>query len=431
MPDELNISSYHSEEVQDIIGRPPSWICRRGNIVITFLVLVLLTGAWAIRYPDIVSAPARITSFNPPVKLVAQSSGRIAELRTKDDQIIEKGQIIAVVDNPAKTNDMVLLKAAVEVLDTALDINLPATIRSISLLPDMQVGDLQSDYAALYQAMINYDFFNKNRYYNQKRSSLIAQRYSSGKIRQNIEERARILNEQLKLDKWKDSVNRILLSEKIISQAEYNDMERNLMSQRLNSSSNTTSLLQNDQQGSEYQKNLTDVQQQFNIDLKNSILAIKDVAKRLKGEIANWEKLYVFQSPLKGKLVFFQVRKENQYVTAGTPVFIIVPDLEQYEVRAQLPVYKAGKIKKGQKALIKLAQYPYEEFGMLQADVASFTNVALDSSYIVDLTLENGLTTTRRRKIANMPEILGTADIVTNDKNILQRLFESVYSKVH
>lgn len=124
--------------------------------------------------------------------------------------------------------------------------------------------------------------------------------------------------------------------------------------------------------------------------------------QKIKGEVANWEQQYVIRSPIAGRLSFFLVWKPNQYVNSSVPVFVVVPAAQQYEIRAQLPVYKAGKIKVGQRVLIKMQEYPYEEFGMLQARVKSISNVALDSFYTLQLELENGFKTTRNRTIHTM-----------------------------
>ncbi len=103
----------------------------------------------------------------------------------------------------------------------------------------------------------------------------------------------------------------------------------------------------------------------------------------------------------------------------------------QYEVRAQLPIYSSGKVKNGQKALIKLQEYPYAEFGMIIGTVRDITNVSLDSVYLVNISLTNGLHTTLNKKIPNKPSISGTADIITSNKSILQRIFQGVYGKIH
>jgi hypothetical protein len=55
--EDLNL---YSKEVQDILGRMPSWIFRNGNVMIAILLLVLIAGSWFFRYPDIITAPVVI-----------------------------------------------------------------------------------------------------------------------------------------------------------------------------------------------------------------------------------------------------------------------------------------------------------------------------------------------------------------------------------
>lgn len=429
MREELNYSDTHSEEVEDIIGRAPNWVIRRGNIMIACLVALLLLGAWFVRYPDIISAPVIISAAAPPVELVARASGRITEMDIKDGGYVKEDQVIAVIDNPANSKDMLYLKTLAETIDTTLDIG--KKIAGMGLSQNLQVGDVQSDYAALFQAVNNYNFFFNNKYYSSKRQVIDRQQKDNEKIKEGILQREQLLAEQLKMDRWKDSINQILVREKVIAPTEYNEIRKTYLSQRMTNTDNANSLLQAEQQQKEYQKSISDLQQQYKTEEKDILAAIKDAAKRIKGQIANWEKLYILRSPIEGKLTFFRVWKANQYVTVGSPVFMVVPAVQQFEIRAQLPIYKAGKIKAGQKVLIKLQEYPYEEFGMLKAKVDHLTNVALDSVYMVQLKLENGLLTTRNREIASRPVINGMADIITNDKNILERIFEGVYGKIY
>ncbi|KAA2239403.1 HlyD family efflux transporter periplasmic adaptor subunit [Chitinophaga agrisoli] len=429
MQQELDLTAVHSEEVQDIIGRAPAWVIRRGNMVVLYIVLGILAGAWLIHYPDIVQAPVNISGSNPPVKMIAPSTGRIAELTKNDGEEVKEGEIIAVIDNPANTKDILELKKIVEQLDTTSDPQ--HKIASLSLPPHMQVGDIQDDYAALAQAIDNYRFFTDNSYYANKINVLKSQQLDNNEIRKSIQERAALLNDQLKLEKWKDSVNLELMKDKVIAPAEYHEISKNYMGQKMNNTDNYTSLLRNQQQLDEYEKNISDLQQQYKTEGKDVLLNVRNAVKRIKGLIANWEKQYLMQSQVTGKLFFFRIWKVNQYVSYGEPVFMVVPATQQYEIRAQLPVYRAGKIKPGQKVLIKLFEYPYEEFGMLPAQVERLTSVALDSTYTVQLRLEKGLTTTRNRTIQARPEITGMADIITNDRNILERIFEGVYGKLY
>lgn len=429
MPEQVNLTEVHSEEVQDIIGRTPVWVVRSGTTVVACVLLLILIGAWFIKYPDMVSATTTLSAAAPPVKIVAQANGRITQFYAKDKDSIGENAIIAVIDNPANTKDMLYLKDLVERLDTTL--NLQNAISSITMPKNIQVGDVQADYAALFQAINNYNFFFSSGYYANKVDVIKNQGEGTDKIKKLIESRDKMLRDQLKLDQWKDSINQLLVKEKVISLAEYNEIRKGYLSQQMTSQDNISSMIQNEQQRREYQKSISDIQQQYRTEEKDVLLAVSNAVKRIKSQVASWEKQYVLRAPLAGQLAFFKVWQVNQYVRSGEPLFMVSPGVQQYTIRAQLPIYKAGKIKEGQRALIKLHEYPYAEFGMLQAEVVSVTNVALDSAYTVQLKLQNGLRTTRNQVIIARPEITGTADIITNDKSILDRVFESMYGKMY
>jgi multidrug resistance efflux pump len=99
-----------------------------------------------------------------------------------------------------------------------------------------------------------------------------------------------------------------------------------------------------------------------------------------------WQQKYLIKSPVTGKAVFFNVWKENQYVNANDPILMVVPPVQQYVVKASLPIDGAGKVKADQKVLIKLSAYPYNEFGMLQGKVKHISTVALDTSFALEMT---------------------------------------------
>lgn len=52
--DEIDL---HSKEIQDLLGRVPSWLIRNGIVMVIILLVVLVAGSWFFKYPDIVTAP--------------------------------------------------------------------------------------------------------------------------------------------------------------------------------------------------------------------------------------------------------------------------------------------------------------------------------------------------------------------------------------
>ena len=99
-----------SEEVQEIMGRMPSWIIRWGIMVVGIIVIGLFIGSNFIKYPDRVNANISITSDNPPVKIVAPNSGRIQRLLVKQNDTISQNDILLILDNQAIYEDVVMLK---------------------------------------------------------------------------------------------------------------------------------------------------------------------------------------------------------------------------------------------------------------------------------------------------------------------------------
>lgn len=422
-------SEIHSDEVEEIIGQSPSWIIRWGNFIIGLIVIGIVFATAILKYPDVVSAPVSITATEPPIKVFSQSSGRMQNFFFNDGDLVEADKIIAVIDNSAITKDVFELKNILFTIDTSTD--LKRTISSIHIPETLQVGQIQTDFSALYQSINNYYFHLKNAYYAKSLNVINKQEQNNSDIDKAIREKEKLLNEELKAEAWKDSANKILLAQKVISKAEYNEIRKGYTHQHLGNADNENILLQNKKIKTDLQKNKEDVIQQYNLKENDLILSIRIATQKVRSQIEVWEKQYVLKSPYAGKLVFFTVRKQNQYITAGTPVFIITPKTQKYELRVQLPLYKAGKVKLGQDVIIKLRQYPYEEYGMLKARITKISDVYIDSAYIVELELLNGMTTTRNHKIELQPELTGTAEIITHDITILNRILNNTYGKMH
>ena len=98
MPSERD---FHSEEVQQIMGRLPSWILRWGITVILAIFAGIIAGCYVIKYPEIITAPVVITTVNSLSDLVARYDGLINKLYVANDDKVRKGDIIAVSDNTA------------------------------------------------------------------------------------------------------------------------------------------------------------------------------------------------------------------------------------------------------------------------------------------------------------------------------------------
>ena len=99
-----------SKEFQEVLSDVPHWILRWGIIVLAVFAVILLIGSAIFKYPDAIAARVTLTGTEPPVAIVARSSGKIKELFVKDNQEVKPGDYLAVIDNPVNTEDISLLE---------------------------------------------------------------------------------------------------------------------------------------------------------------------------------------------------------------------------------------------------------------------------------------------------------------------------------
>ena len=78
----------------------------------------------------------------------------------------------------------------------------------------------------------------------------------------------------------------------------------------------------------------------------------------------------------------------------------------------------------GQKANIKLENFPDDEFGMLQGKVDYISMLPdKDGLYLIDVKLPKELVTTYNKKIPFQQEMRGSVEIITEDLRLIERFF--------
>lgn len=58
------------EDIQELLGNPPSWLVRWGISVFAGIIAVLIIGSSLFMYPQIIEAPITVTTEQPPYGLL-------------------------------------------------------------------------------------------------------------------------------------------------------------------------------------------------------------------------------------------------------------------------------------------------------------------------------------------------------------------------
>jgi hypothetical protein len=154
-----------SEEIDAILGRVPGRISRNGITIIFAVLLFLLASSAFFSYPDIVSCRILITSANPPIRIVAKTDGEI-RLYVDEKQNVVKGTLLAVYENSADMDDILLLESWIDSLELQKNIvswRLPkdGNLRTGEITPWLlDLKKISNDYAKSLQKN-DFDLNNK------------------------------------------------------------------------------------------------------------------------------------------------------------------------------------------------------------------------------------------------------------------------------
>ncbi|AXT55944.1 HlyD family efflux transporter periplasmic adaptor subunit [Aquimarina sp. MMG015] len=422
MPDNLEDIQLRSEEVQEILTRVPHWMIRWGNLLILVLILLLLFLSWMLKYPDTIPAQAIITTEAPLQKEQANVSEKIEAILVKEGDTVPEGTPLAILRNTANYEDVFKLKAIVDTITVSnKSFSFP-----LDELPTLILGDILTDFATFENSYLDY-LLNKR--LNPFSNEAIANKNSLSELRlrkQNLIDQKKFSKRELDNKKRDFNRQKVLFEKGRISQQEYEQSESEYYGVERNYKAIDAQISQITE--SIGNANKTSVNTEINKTKEENNLRLKVLQSfnRLKKSIKDWELRYLLQSDIEGRVSFSNYRFVNQNVTAGDIVFIVIPIQESssYVAKIKAPTQNSGKIKLGQKANIKLENFPDDEFGMLQGTVDYISMLPdKDGLYLIDVKLPKNLITTYNKEIPFQQEMRGSVEIITEDLRLIERFF--------
>ncbi len=198
----------HSEEVQEIIGAVPHWLVRSGISLIGFVLIVLLTISWFVKYPDVLNANVTITTDPSPVTLMAKNDGHLSLLK-KEGDLVSKGDILAVIQSHEDWRQILQLEASLiqnEILNKEIT----------------NLGGLQGFYNTYRGALSEYMLFSEA-HEMQHIQSLEAQVVSQSHMVKNARQQLGTAQDQWKLAKALFLTDSTLFARRVLSEVAFQE----------------------------------------------------------------------------------------------------------------------------------------------------------------------------------------------------------------
>lgn len=418
-----------SEEVQAIIDRMPIGWVKCVSLLFGFLMCLLIVLSCIIQYPDTVDGQITITANSAPVRLVAQSSGRISLLKGNKCQL-KNGEVIAYLES--KANYIHVLQ-----LDSLLKNYHPEESEYLSLPGDLILGEVSPVFNSFYLSFSKYQNLLKSEVYAmmllnlecmiKTDEAIIENHYKDLKLKEVI-----VANSTEQLEK--DSV---LLTLNAISEQEYQNKYNSWLS-ILESKLNLKSTILTTQ--SQINKNRLEIQRVRQEENESKEKAYVEVIARLN-ELTNainaWKKQYLYVAPIDGDLEYLSFWKNNRFIEGGQELFSVMPERNSVYGEVLVPAYGVGKVKKGQNVNIKVDNFPYDEYGMLKGTVKTVSRISNTLKtkegnaevYLATIAFTNGMITNFGLELPLDFDTKGSAEIITKPKRLIERLFDNLRSK--
>jgi multidrug efflux pump subunit AcrA (membrane-fusion protein) len=409
-----------SDEILDILGETPSWIVRTGASVIAGILILFFIGTWVIKYPEVLKGNALVTSKIPIIRVVAPAGGRMTRLLIKDETIVKKGDILAETENITKLENIPIMQ------------NLISDVRSFLNNSNRKIvfpgsnfvwGDLQDDFNLLRQSYIDYKRLQSDDYQADQEENLTQQAISLRELAE-LNERQRELNElEFQNAEERYKTDEKLFKDGVTSNNDYLKSKNKRLERQRDREDFQKELIDNKLKINKLERTLRDFDY---LHLEKKRLSYDNIERSLyniENKLRNWKQNYLITAPSDGKLVFLKNLTENQFLKPSDTLFAVIPLQTEYIASVDIPVKGMGKASLGQKVIIKLDDYPYQEFGMLEGKVVNMTPSINVRSYRVQVSLTNGLKSTYNQQFTVNSEMAGTAEIVTADLRLIERAF--------
>lgn len=424
MENDKNNPTERSEEIQDIIERMPTrWAMWTALITGCLMGVVILLG-FLIKYPDVVTGQVSVTAEKAPVRLVAGATGRVKLLHANGEQI-DRGTVVGYIENGADY-------ATVRQLDTLL--NHPG-----ATLPEDRplLGELSSTYNAYVLAYRQYLRLRTSDLYTNMRTSLQRQIEADSRVDSNLELEVYIQRELASHAADRLHKDSILLQMDGISQAAYRQQHDAYLNQHGNLVSAQSSRLVKRSDISKSRLELDRLHLEESEALEQAYVEFATQRNALLSALRVWKERYLLTAPLDGRLEYLGFWRDNYYIQSGTELFTVMPAKNRWIGELLITTQGAGKVEPGQTVNVKLADFPYDEFGQLKGRVQSIsyltnkieTAAGTAEGYRVTVSFPDGIRTNFGRKLVLNFETKGSAEIITKHKRLIQRLFDNLKAR--
>lgn len=415
--------SRPSEDIRDIITTPPSWILRWGISIFFVVLIVIISLSSIIKYPDIIKTTLIINSSNSPKPVVSKVTGKLIKILVTDAQNVKKNAPLAFLESTAAHEDVLMLLKNLQIIQRQLLNDEEPTLSWVNTPVTLQLGEIQSSYQNFFQSYLTYKasitdgYYLKERVYLQKDLRTILKKKKQLIAQQTLQQKT------VELAGAQFEMHKKLAEQKVEAKMELKREEMAYIQQKYPLEQINTAIIDNSSAYETKEKEILELNNQINEEKSKFLQSINSFISEVEG----WKNKYILYASQDGKLSFAGTIQENQTVTVGEEIFYIDPGDGNFFGEMAIPQYNMGKVRKGQRVLVKLISYPFEEYGIIRGNISYVADIPFnDSIFVSHVSFKSDAYLELKRPITLKNGMRANAEIITEDASLIERVSRSI-----
>jgi HlyD family secretion protein len=385
--------------------------------------IALFSMTWFLRWPEVIKAPAVLTSSESPKPLVPKVQAKLSELYFANGDEVTKGAIVALLDNTAAINEVKELAVLLADIDSAYTESIEEVVGvTLDYFQLSSLGDMQASYEQFSRAYSELKFALSDIYLTNKLILLSARVKSLKKMNYNLRLQRNTIYQEYANSESTYNNEKGLYEKGSITKYELQDYESAMLNKRTSFQSIKNSIIQNEGQ----QQDILEQRIQLTYSIEGQKNNFVQAFKSLKSAYAQWQNMYQLTSPIDGIISLPLSSQVGALVSPQAPVSYVMPQGSLPIFQIKLPQQNFYQLDTTKSVRIKLSAYPFEDFGVLEGTLRSISAMPIEGQYAAVVSLPKGLYSSFDKELSFINGMEGEAEIVLNDERLLLRLFRKI-----
>ena len=415
-----------SEEFREILGTPPRWIVQYGTTgaVMGFFIVALFS--YFFTYPDVVKAPIKVSTADPPVSILAQEYGYLDNL-VAEHRVIKQGDLLAVLrEDGGDHEDILRLDEIVE--DLA---KFDEEFTDFEPEENLRLGSIQAAYLAFVQLHKQHNFTRVSQFESEEITRADNEIMDIEVEIDNLVEQINDVGEQIKEYEGPLKEKLKAVYSKTTSPEDYKalqDRPQKIKELWREIKGLRAKIGEREREIRELNARKLGIREGWEVNKSSRGNDLKLQLYELRDAINQWKEEHLIIAPISGKVYYTDLLKSGEEMAKkDARIMAIVPTNAERNLQGKMYIspIESGKVRVGQPVNIRFQAYPVSDYGLLIGKVSEKAAIANeeDGNKLIKIDIDH-LVTSTGKEIPFEHDMQGYAHIITEDRPLLFRFFD-------